>query len=316
MNHTLDLDQLKGTEFLAWGFSLLGDVDFLLENSQTWPDLYKYNQNEFIQDYWPNLCTLYGFFRRLSTLIGRELTADERRAMCEERIKIRFDKNVWWYVVDGADTVRHWHNNLFPNDPIFSITIDNEDPIRLKFFQKAITITSSFRANAQYNKDIKDWFLDSLDYGRPTYGHCVGYHQLIKEDNYLNEYSFRKVDDYYELLKKSLEGKTSIALFKVSQLTETGKLILWAMKLWMTTWERLNELCTRFEFSRFVLKKYPVDEKLIWNKKNPNLPISLYESSIMLHNATDKRFPIYLGTDRNKQIIRRDSILLVMKDLV
>lgn len=236
--------------------------------------------------------------------------------MCEERIKLRFDKNVGGYVVDWADTVRHWHNNLFPNDPIFSITIDNEDPIRLKFFQKAITITSSFRANAQYNLDIKDGILNNLDYGRPTYGHCVGYHQLIKEDNYLNEYSFRKVDDYYELLKKSLEGKTSIALFKVSQLTETGKLILWAMKLGMTTWERLNELCTRFEFSRFVLKKYPVDEKLIWNKKNPNLPISLYESSIMLHNATDKRFPIYLGTDRNKQIIRRDSILLVMKDLV
>lgn len=311
--HLLNLEDLKGTEYLAGGYNVLSDVDFLLENSITWPSLWKYNQNEFASDFGYNLCTLYGFFRRLSTLIGRELTPDERYAMCQERVTIRFDRSVGGYYVDWADVVRHWHNNLFPNDPIFSVVIDNSDPIREKFFQKGITITSCFRANAKYNADIKDWVLNNLDYGTPTYGHCVGYHRLLKEDNYLNDYSFRSIDDYYKLLAKSLEGRTSIGLFKVSNLTETGKLLLKAMQSGLTNGERLNDLCTRFEASRFAMKMRPwIPEAKIWSKKSPNLPVSFYELSIMVRWSDHA----YLGTDRSKTLTRRDAILYIMKETV
>jgi hypothetical protein len=81
------------------------------------------------------------------------------------------------------------------------VVIDNHDPLRLTLFQKGITVTSTFQGNAKYNADIKDGFINVQDYGKPTYGHCVAYHQLIKEDNYLNNYSYRNVDDYYTLLK-------------------------------------------------------------------------------------------------------------------
>lgn len=308
--HLLNIDDLTWNEYLAWWESL--DIDFLLENTVTWPDKWRYNQLRFKSDFGSNLCTLYWFLPRLSTLIGRVLTEDEEKELCQRRYQIRFTPSVWGYYTDWADCVRHWHNELFPEDPLFSVVIQNSDPIRQKFFQKGITLTSTFRANKSYYIDVKDGFLDKMEYWKLTFWHCVGYHELIKEDNYLNEYSFRKSDDYYTHRKNGIEGNTSIALFKNSQLTSDGKLLLKAMQTGLTNGDRMNDLCTRFEWSRWCMKlRLGVPENKIWSKTSPNLPISLYELSIMMRWSDHA----YLGTDRSKQLTRREALLYCMSQV-
>lgn len=306
--HLIDIWELRGSEFLAGANSLLQDPDFLIESSITWPVQWIYNQNEFADELGYCNCTVYWFLPRLSDLLKREVTKDERYKICVDRDKIRFNKLVGGRYVDGADVIVNWHNSLYPEDPLFWVLIDNTDPLREKLFKLGITITSTFQGNKKYNADIKDGFLDVLDYGTPTYGHCVGYHELTKVDNYLNKYSFRKVDDFYKLLKNWVEGRTSIALFKESQLTDDGKKILRAMKEKLTNWSRLGEFTSRYEASRWAILKNPgVSESKIWNKKDPGRNVSKYELSLMMQR------PAYTNTDRNQEITRRDAILYIMQ---
>jgi len=309
--HLLNIDDLTWNEYLAWGDWL--DIEFLLENTPPERDRWRYNQLKFKKDFGSNLCTLYGFLPRLSTLIGRVLTEDEEKTLCQRRYQIRFTPSVGGYYTDWADCVRHWHNELFPDDPLFSVVIQNSDPIRQKFFQKGITLTSTFRANTKYYVDAKDWFLDLKEYWKTTFGHCVGYHELIKQDNYNNEYSFWNSDDYYTHRKNGIEWATSIALFKNSKLTPDWKLLLKAMQTGLTNGDRMNDLCTRFELSRWAIKLRPgVPESKIWSKTSPNHAVSIYEASIMAFWA-DKA---YLGTDRAKEMTRKEALLFIMKSLV
>lgn len=92
---------------------------------------------------------------------------------------------------------------------------------------------SSFKGNREYSVDSYDGKLDNIDYWNykgKTWGHCLTYFQNRKIDNYNREYQFKNIDDYYTLLSHGIEGRSSFAMFRISDLNETGKTYLTAMK--------------------------------------------------------------------------------------
>lgn len=316
--HMLDLDQTSGNEFIASGGNFLSDEGFFMRNVEEEKIEHIYNQKEFASEYWNSLCTIYGPITALSSVVGREITKDERLEMVQIRFAQKdFQKDQGGYVTVGIDVMRNWWNKKYPDDQIVTFMVGNKEPIRREFFAKGLPLVSSFRGNREYSVDSLDGKLNNIDYWKypKTYGHCVTYFQLRKIDNYNREYSFKSVDDYYKLLEYSIEWLASFAIFRMKDLNERGQAYVAAMKAKIWNGERADEYMTRKECS-LIVKKISwnkILESQIWDMKRPNDVVTRYEASVMLKIATHGKISVDYTDKKDLPRTRGEVILLAMK---
>lgn len=312
--HRDDIDQLVGTEYIAGNIDFF-DANFFIEYGGESTAEILYNQIEWAGEFWRNLCTIYGPMTSISLLLGVEFSEADRRDFIKSRMEQGdFDPSVWGFTSIGVDVARRIYNAKNKDDPITSALV-NDKNLLLKLAQKRIPITTSLRGNRQYTLDTVDGIMDKLDYWNfpwARYGHCRTRRWLEIFDNYKNKYKYQKIEDLELCMKKAFESRNVFLFFRESSLSDLGKIYLKGMREKVWNWERAGDFITRFEASRMALKKNPgVKEKDVWNGKNGSVNASIYEVSVMFSRAFG--FPVYLWTDRNKEITRGDAIRLIYK---
>jgi len=315
IEHRLDLDVLSWTEFVAGGEDLFSP-DFFVQYAEDTKYDARYNQLEYEAKFWRCMCTNYGPMTNLSMIVGRELTKDERYSICEERYSQKdFEREVGGFTSVWVDVNRRWWNRNFPNDPVFSVLINDMNLIR-QLAKKNIPLVTSLKLNTQYVADSRDWVMDKLDYwtySSKRFGHCRTRRSLLNIDNYLNVYRWKSLDDLELVMNNGFESRNCFLFMKESLLSPKGKIYYRAMREWLFNGERTEEFISRYEISRIALRLNAqpwvkkVKENTIWNLANWSLPATIYEVSVMLNRANPK-IPIYLGTDRNNPITRGNTI--------
>lgn len=311
--HLIDLDAPTGDEYIAWSDDIFSP-DFFIEYGEETTFEKLYNQLEF-PEYGRNLCTGYWPLTTLSIIMGRELTKEERLEIVKARSASGdFDPAIGGFTSIGVDVVRRWYNTKYPSDPIRTAMV-NEKELLIKLAQKNIPITTSLRGNRQFTLDQVDGVMDKLDYWNypwARYGHCRTRRTLTILDNYGKKYRYKNVDDLMLCTDKAFESRNVFIFFKESSLSDKGKRYLQGMKDKLWNWERAWDNITRYECSRMAIKLNPlVPEKNIWNKKDKDKPATIFEVTTMLSKSS--KVPVYLGTDRNKEVKRWDVIDLIYK---
>lgn len=226
------METLSGDEFVLSGnVSDLIDLGFYTDYEKEVPNSFLYNQNEFADTYGYCLCTIYGPMTSLSLAIGRELTRDERL----ELVKLRhsapdFNKNSGGLVSVGVDIARSWWNRNHPDDLITTMMTKNNDTKRLDLLAKNIPITSGYSGNQKYNEDIQDGKLDGVEFGKPTYGHCITYIGQVADDNYNNRYTMPGRTDFLKLYRNSVLHQQAFVFIRNNTLTDEGKKLIQRMR--------------------------------------------------------------------------------------
>lgn len=124
---------------------------------------FEYNQLEFKDKYGTNLCTLYAPIGMLSDLIGAEIA--EREELCEIRTKLPdFNPVYGGELVKGDNCVRNWWNKRNPDRQIRQFALDRAE--LFEALEKGYRINIGYRGNKNYNQDVSDGVLDSLDIGK------------------------------------------------------------------------------------------------------------------------------------------------------
>lgn len=309
--HLIDLDQLSGTEYIAWSDDLFSP-DFFVHYGEetTYEKLYK--QLEF-PEYGKNLCTIYWPITTFSIIMGREWTREERLELVKRRTAEKdFDPSIGGFTSVGVDVARRYYNELYPSDPIRTALVNDRD-LLLKLAQKNIPIMTSLRGNRQFTLDQVDGVMDKLDYWNypwARYWHARTRRKLEVLDNYGKKYRYNNVDDLMLCMDKAFESKNVFVAFKESSLSEKGKKYLQWMKDGIWNGERAGDNITRYEASRMAIRLNPqVPENQIWNWKDGNKDASIYEVTIMLSKVST--IPVYLAPDRNKTIKRGDVVEMI-----
>lgn len=315
IEHRLDLDTLSGDEFMA-GWEDIFSSDFFVQYAEDTKFDARYSQLEFEAKFGRCMCTNYGPMTNLSMIIGRELHKDERWEICEERYAEKdFEPSIGWFTSVWVDVNRRWWNRHFPNDPVFTVVINNMALIR-KLSQRNIPLVTSLKLNTQYMIDSRDWVMDDLNYwtySSKRFGHCRTRRGLLNIDNYLNTYRWKSLADLEKVMSNGFESSNCFLFMKESLLSPKGKIYYRGMKEKLWNGENADVFISRYEISRIAIRlnSQPdvkkVKESTIWNLKDGSMPATIYEVSVMLNRANPK-IPIYLGTDRNNAMTRGNAI--------
>jgi hypothetical protein len=115
-----------------------------------------------------------------------------------------------------------------------------------------------------------------------------------------------------ESVKNGFERQVFYAFFLEKELSGDWKKLVDAMRKGWWNGSREKDNLTRFEASAIAFRiwQWKVPQELIWNQKWANDAVSRYEFSVMI-NRVDNTKCIYLGTDRNKLLTRKEAILLL-----
>jgi hypothetical protein len=312
--HLLEIDQLSGEEYCMWDVEwYIPDADYFFERAREVKPI-KYAQNEF-KDMPTTLCTLYGNLNALATRTGREFTVEERRELCNLRKADKdYHEETGWYTAEWCNTVRRWWNTRYPENPIVTFAIEVNSELGRKFFAKSFPVSTSVRLNSKYSIDARDWKLDATSWGKSSGGHCRMRCGMKFHDNYKpkewREYEYPTMERYLESLKNWYERPIMHAFFLENELSTNWQKLVKYMKMKCWSWERENEPITRYEVAQIAKRLAPkIEEKKLWNWTNPQKEASKYETSVMFNRAIGTE--IYLWTDRNKSLTRKQAILML-----
>lgn len=316
--HLIDIDVLSWNEYTMWDLDwYVSDPAYFFDRADEKTKVIQYSQIEF-KDMPTTLCTLYGNMNAMATRTGKELTKEERRELCNLRkADPDYNPEVWWYTSAGCDTVRRWWNTHNPDNKIVTFAIDVTSSLWKKFFAKNFPVATSVRLNAAYSKDNRDGMLDATSWGTTTGGHCRMRMGMKFYDNYIvwgkwRMYEYPSVENYMKSLENGYERVIMYAFFLEKELSGDWKKLVNAMRAGLWNWEREDDLLTRFEAKTIAMRigMWKVIEKDIWNGRKADDAASKYEYSVMMNRA-NKNFPIYLWTDRNQFLTRKQAILML-----
>lgn len=321
MQKLIYLDTPTGDEYQMWDIAgYVKDIDYFYENAEEVPNFIQYNQLEFYRldknKYPTTLCTLYWPMSALATRTQRDLTTLERQELIQlRRAESDFDDAMGGMTSRWVDVVRRWWNTRYPDNKIVSFVLDNNSELRKHIFAKNFPVVTSFRGNSAFSKDANDGIVDWTTFGKTTYWHCRTMMWMTVYDNYRpkdwRRYSYKSIDQYLEVLKNGYERPQSFIYFLENDLSQKGKKLLKYMKAWLWNGERENDMITRWEASRIAMRLNPkIKEEDIWNGKDWQKAASRYEVTTMFHRAVPE-IHIYTDTDRNREISRKDTILLL-----
>lgn len=280
MQKSLSIENLTGGEYYLPTGSTVDSLSTFIWSSEEVSTVYQYNQNEFIDSYWPNQCTIYWPMTALSCVVGRQLTKDERWEIATLGTKRDdWDPSMWANVSTWVDVVRKWWNEKNPDNPVVSFMIENTSTNRRNIYKKRYSYVSGFYGNQKYNEDASDGVLDGVKFWVPTYGHCTAELLSTVLDNYNNKYD-RK--DYFGCVRNYVTHRTGFVFFRENGLSESAKKQLSAMRKGIWNGQNANVIATRIEVVTMVgryLGKTPdqLKEEWAWNGKNGDQPITLEE---------------------------------------
>ena len=318
MKHLLNIDEQLWTEWqLEELDGMVSDPAYFFDRAREVMKPIKYSQREF-KDMPSTLCTLYGNMNALASRIGRELTIAERRELCQLRLADKdYKPEFWGFTSAWCDTVRRWWNTHNPENLIVTFAIDVTSELWKKFFSKNFPVATSVRLNSAYAIDSKDWTMNETSWGKTTGWHCRMRIGMKFHDNYFinkqwREYEYPSIENYLDSVDNWYERPIIHAFFLEKELSWDWKRLVDAMKKWWWDGSRSNDNLTRFESSAIAFRiwKWVVPIEKIWNQKWPNDAVSRYEFSVMVNRA-DKSRELYLWTDRNRSITRKEAILLL-----
>jgi len=282
--HSLSMENLTGNEYFLPTGSTVDKLSTFISSHEEVTKVFQYNQNEFVDSYGYNQCTLYWPMTALSCLVGREFTKDERWELATLGTqRSDWNPNMWANVSTWVDVVRKWWNDKNPNDQIVSFMIDNTSLNRKNIFKKKFAYVSGFYGNQAYNVDASDWLLEGIKFGQATYGHCTAELLATVLDNYNNKYD-RK--DYFGCVKNYVTHRTGFVLFREEGLSDSAKKQISAMRKGIWNGSSADRMATRIE-SATMLARYvgKTPEALVtmwvWNGQNGSANITQEELDTM-----------------------------------
>lgn len=278
------MENLTGNEYVLPTGSTVDKLSTFISSHEEVSKVFQYNQNEFVDSYWYNQCTLYGPMIALSCLVGREFTKDERWELATLGTqRSDWNPNMWANVSTWVDVVRNWWNIRNPNDLVVSFMIENKSDERKSIFSKKFAYVSGFYGNQAYNTDASDGTLEGTRFWKPTYGHCTTELLATVVDNYNNKYD-RK--DYFWCVKNRVTHNTGFVLFRENGLSESAKKQISAMRKGIWNGSNAELIATRFEAAT-MLARYvgrtamDIATMGVWNGVRINIPITKDELDIM-----------------------------------
>lgn len=280
MQKSLSIENLTGGEYYLPTGSTVDSLSTFIWSSEEVITVYQYNQNEFIESYWPNQCTIYWPMTALSCVVGRQLTKDERWEIATLGTKRDdWDPSMWANVSTWVDVVRKWWNEKNPDNPVVSFMIENTSTNRRNIYKKRYSYVSGFYGNQKYNEDASDGVLDGVKFWVPTYGHCTAELLSTVLDNYNNKYD-RK--DYFGCVRNYVTHRTGFVFFRENGLSESAKKQLSAMRKGIWNGQNANVIATRIEVVTMVGRYFgktpdQLKKEWAWNGKNGDQPITLEE---------------------------------------
>ena len=173
-------------------------LDFLITWDTVFPPLFKQDETRYEYSQGGSLdCTLYGSFGALSDLMNYKFSTAEIKEIVAKSYEMGRTEWKWWFTRSGVSCVCKRWNKKFPDNPVAYYRMDITWQNMLSALSNNYTVTTTYRGNGAYGRDIYDNAeLNNDDCGDPkTYGHC---NSFIWEEgcSVKDSYRWRKWKDW------------------------------------------------------------------------------------------------------------------------
>lgn len=203
-------------------------------------------------------------------------------------------------VSDGVDVCRRIWNAWKPEKAINSFRIPYADPVLDEVMKKWHSLATAYRGNREWEDDVNtDGILNKGYYAPTTYAHSVRARRSKTNAQIVNSYkgvvphNIYGVPLMYSLVTNGMNFWDCFYVFlpKEWQDDTTEKMLL-AVKLWIWSGDRPNDVATRWECATMIARKIhwklataSVIIPLVWNGQEPNREPTQTEFNAMFERA-------------------------------
>lgn len=239
-------------------------------------NLTELNQNEFADELWYALCTIYAPMGVLSDNAYINITEKQRLELARKRSEQPdFNKNVWWYMSVGVETAASI------DDKLEMLKVSTKTQHFFSLLGKNYRINIGFNVRENWNSIIKDWIISKEDidklWKRVTW-HSTSIVKIWDKyyivDNYKGVKTYNIIE--LEVLQKMIDDNiiyewAYIIFLNTNNLKEKMKEEILenikllrakeAFKLWIWNWLDWNNAVTREETAAMIYSMYNLMKK-------------------------------------------------------
>ncbi len=203
-------------------------------------------------------------------------------------------------VSDGVDVCRRIWNEWKPEKAMNSFRIPYADAILDEVMRKWHSLATAYRGNRDWENDVNaDWVLNKGYYWPTTYAHSVRARrsktnaQIVNSYKWVVPYNIYGVPLMHSLVTNGYNFWDCFYVFlpKEWQDDTTEKMLL-AVKLWIWSGDRPNDVATRWECATMIARKLhgkialaSVIIPMVWSGERPNDLVTENECSLMFERA-------------------------------
>lgn len=253
----LDYDE---RDFIAGG-------DFNIETLPTiTTNTNEYNQNEYANQYWHCLCTLYASVWVYSDNLNTSVDNWQRLELTKIRSSMKdFDKNIWWYLSEWINCVRKYFS-------VQSIRVNKKD--FKKILDKWYRLNIWISVKDDYLEDIKDWVLNSTPKWNTKFWHSTTLKKI--NDNYI-------VDNYKDVFKHN-----KISVNNIDEFINSNVVFEWGYLIFSDSDNRILQIKKNIMSNIKLESARKAFELWIWNWKDWDKQVTREEASAMLYRLYEK----------------------------
>lgn len=177
-------------EFKAW------NISFDSSNLITLPirSLQYFDQSKYPETMMA--CTIVNAFRQRCHRVGKTFTDDEMLAVVKYAVTQWYQIGTWWWTSQAMNAVNKYVALNNTEHKTAFISLQYNDPEIAKIMAKNHALGITYRANAVWDKDRRDWVLEGKEYKPMTYWHrtCM---RLIKGTDIDDSFSIQHYNIKY-----------------------------------------------------------------------------------------------------------------------